>query len=447
MVEKVLDYSSDMMTSVKQFRLVCKKWNYIATKKYRTTYGRICFENDFNRKTSKFIQVMQNCSDMLFDKFKFSGGFVVYKPYQGHYGFDKIFNELFRICVPWMKTLEFSSHNPSDLKFPKNIRRYDLSNVSTISFHICVFYNNLQEEMVDYLAGLLDISTNLKTCDFRLVSADPSMQSDDQIKIMQKFGTVIATKISKTCKHLKLNMLINDNVITLLEGRELQLESLIIDFQKIGMSTKVIESFLKSQSKSLQNLEFIEAPFQAGMELPELRHLSFLKVEGKPKIPSFKFERALPKLKSVEILFYWIYQDEDWLKNVLVDQGQSQSVVDVEFLCEINEKDLFILHRITKCFPKLKRLSVVLNTPTALSILFCEMTFLEDLEISFCREFWGYRGPDRMGKVDAAFCGLPADLCIRLLRQCDFSSTEIPETMCREPSIRDLTRNYKFLLI
>lgn len=349
-IEKILDYSCDFITSVKQFRLVCKQWCLLSTKKFRNTHGRICFENDFSRRTSKFIQVMQGSSEMLFDKFKFSGGFVLYKPYKGSYAFDKVFNELFKVCVPWMKSLEFTSHNPSDLKFPKNIKKYDLSHLSTLSFHICVFYNNLQLEMTDYLGSLLDAANSLRTLDFRLVSADPSMQSENQLKIIQTFGEVVATRIPTTVKYLKLNMLLNDNHFSLLEARNLNLECLIIDFQKgARISTKVIETFLKNQSKTLQNLEFIECnSLHDAMELPALPNLTFFKIEGRPRIPSFKFETAFPNLKSIEILFYWIYQDEDWLKTILVDSGSSKTVMDVEFLCEINERDLFVLYRLVR---------------------------------------------------------------------------------------------------
>jgi hypothetical protein len=342
-----------------------------------------------------------------------------------------------------MKSLEFSSHNPSDLSFPKNVEKFNLSNLSTLSFHIIIYYNNLQIEMTDYLGNILDAATSLKTVDFRLVSADPSTQSTDQLEVMNEFGKTIATKIPRTCNHLKLNIFITDHHISLLEQRGLHLECLIIDFQKISISTKVLESFLKSQSRSLINLEFIEAPlWDSDMKFPILPNLKYLKIEGKPRLPQCNFEKIFPKLKFIEILFYWIYQDDKWLSNVLLDAGHSKTVVDVEFLCEVNEQDLFMLHRIVKCFPCMKRLSVVFNTTTALSILFSEkFSFLEDLEISLARDFWGQTGPERMGKVDSSFSGLPADLCCQLLRENDFYSTDIPSTLC-EPSIRDLKSNY-----
>lgn len=401
MIEKILDYSTDFVATVQTFRLVCKQWRTIATKKYRSKYGRICFENDFNRKTAKFIQVMRNSNDMLFDKFKLSGGYVIYKPLFGHYGYNQVYNELFRICVPWMKDLQFKSHNPCDLKFPKSLQKYNLTKLTTLSFHICVFYKDLQMEMADYLGEIFDGATNLKSFDFRLVSYDPSLLSENQLVIMQKFGDVIGQRIPKSCSHLKMNIILSPHHFSLLEERGLNLETLIIDFQKIFLPSQVITSFLASQSSSLKILEFIEAPLSADMVLPVLPLLTSLKIEGKPRIPSFKFETVFPNLKSLEILFYWIYQDENWLQNILLDAGTSRSVHSVNLLCEVNESDLFVLYRVVKTFPKLKRLNSVLNTLKALTTVFTSMTFLEDLEISLAKEFWESRGPTvRMGKVD-----------------------------------------------
>lgn len=89
----------------------------------------------------------------------------------------------------------------------------------------------------------------------------------------------------------------------------------------------------------------------------------------------------------------------------------------------------------------LQRLSVVLNTTGALTVLFTEMTFLQDLEISLAREFWGFRRTDRLGKVDCAFTGIPSELCVQLLRQNDYSNTDLPSTLC-DSSIRDLKSVY-----
>jgi hypothetical protein len=432
----VLGNCDDFTEAVKQFRLVCKDWNRIATKSYRTEMGKMCFENDFNRNTTSFIKVMKNSKELLFDKFKFVGGFVLYKSYNGHYGFDKVFNELFRICVPWMKSLEFTSHNPSDLKFPKLLKPLDLVGLESLVFHVCVYYEHLQFDMPGFLETLLDSAPNLTKFDFKISTVDPSMKSNDQLELINKFGEIIATKIPKSVKHLKLNMLITEEQLEKFQNQGIMLESLYVDFQKGPLSVESFETFLRSQSRSLEYLELIESPISVDMNFPVLEKLDHLRIEGKPLLPACHFGKIFPKMKSLEILFYWIYQEQDWLKDVFVENGCSNSVKEFDFMCEINDGDVAALSRIAKCFPSMKRLSVVIDSLSALTTIFTTMTFLEELEMSLAREFWKWQG---RGDVDEAFTGVPAAQCVFLFEENAFDYTDVPCTL-RKPSIRDLKR-------
>jgi len=395
------------------------------------------FENDFNRDTANFIKVMKNSTDFLFDKFKFVGGFVLYKSYNGHYNFDQVFNELFRICVPWMKSLEFTSHNPSDLKLPKSFKPLDLFGLESLTFHVCVFYDHLQFEMPGFLETILNAAPNLTRIDFKITTVDPSMKNNAQLELINKFGDIITTSMPKKVKHVKLNMLITEEQLVKFQRQDLSLESLIVDFQKGPLSVESFEQFLGSQSHTLEYLELVEAPVCLDMNFPVLSRLRHLRIEGKPVLPACEFGKVLPRVKSLEILFYWIYQEDNWLKDVFVDNGSSDTVTECDFLCEITDSDVSVLFRIAKSFPKMKRLSVVIDSLSALSTIFSTMTFLEELEISLAKEFWKWQG---RGDIDEAFTGVPAAHCVFLFEENAFDYTDIPCTL-RRPSLRDLKRN------
>ncbi|ODM99802.1 hypothetical protein Ocin01_06878, partial [Orchesella cincta] len=141
-IEAIFDYAAlgnNFCETVRQFRVVCRLWCKIATKKFRDVYGQMDFENDFNRSTARFIEVMQNCDDIPFKSFKFTGGFVLYKPFRGDFSYDRVFEKLLSVCSPAIQELEFSTHNPSDLKFPKLLREIKFENLRVLSFkNVCI---------------------------------------------------------------------------------------------------------------------------------------------------------------------------------------------------------------------------------------------------------------------------------------------------------------------
>lgn len=416
---------------MRQFRLVCRLWCRISTKKFRDLHGQIDFENDFDRSTARFIEVMQNCDDIPFKSFKFTGGFVLYKPYRGDFCYDRIFEKLLGVCAPAIQELEFSTHNPSDLRLPKSFRSVRFENLRVLSFKMCVYYDRLQDEMPSLLLAFFKAAPQLEKVDLAITTPDGET-TEEQLELIETFGDLIVSKLPKTCKHLKLNMPFTNCQLDQFGFQHVFLESLNVDFRNSPVCTASLVKFLESQQHSLRELQLIECPVRIVKDTLRFPSLMRLRIEGRAVLPSFPFKEVFPMLETFEVVFYWIYQEDRWLSNVFGENTYSDSIKQLKICCWVTDSDTQIFHRVSKNFPRLKKLQLNVDSFAVLREIFQIMTGIEELEMSLGLEFWRKSGFE----VDSAFTGLPPEY-IYDKRGRLFDCTDLPCSL-HEPSLRNL---------
>lgn len=441
-IESIFDYAStyNFSNTVRQFRLVCKLWCRISTKKFRDIYGQIDFENDFDRGTARFIEVMQNCEDIPFKRFKFTGGFVLYKPYRGDFSYDRIFETLLSVCSPAIQELEFYTHNPSDLKLPKPFRGIMFENLKVLSFKMCVYYDRLQEEMPSLLETFFKCSPRLEKLELTITTPDGET-TEDQLELIEVFGDLIVSKLPKSCKHLKLNMPFTNSQLDRFGFQNVFLDSLNVDFRNSPVSTASLVKFLESQQHTIRDLQLIECPVRIVKDTLRFPCLIRLRIEGRAILPCFPFKKVFPALETFEVVFYWIYQEDRWLSNVFGENTYSDSVKQLKICCWVTDSDVQIFQRVSKNYPRLRKLQLNVDSFAVLREIFQIMNGIEELEMSLGLEFWRKGG----WEVDSVFTGLPSEW----IRECKddgrgFTCSDLPFTL-NEPSLRNLQSEWLFL--
>jgi len=365
------------LKSLMNARLVCKTWNDVGLRIFRTKSDTIVF-GEFDvpdtKRMTDFLTDMECTKSIPYQKFRFEPAFFNFKN-------EHLFKNFLYSFGSSIVNLKLWFDNECSMRFAKrSLTDLRLDSLQFLFFG-CVNYKgkacseNL--ELTYLLDAILSSAVNLKQFCFSFPPKDLKSQNT----IITRFGDIVSSKVPLSVNNLKLEMKLSNEQLENLSRLSLRLETFHCDFRGSSIKQSVLRSMFDSFKDTLQEMRLLdtELKYNFKLDFPCFKKLSVLEIQGGEVVP-FNFKSTFIALERL-ILYGWT--DVESLKTFLNGTTQCTTLSSLELPYKISDPHLVYLA--AKCFPKVCHLEVspIKGGEAAIEQIFSFMTGLKELEITF----------------------------------------------------------------